>query len=99
MSRYSRLLILERFLDKLPENLFFLNERILVSWEKLVGISLENLFEDKSMIWRSRKKLKSVKVLPKNLLFNKSNNLREEIEAMDSGTFPEKLLPFNIRAM
>jgi hypothetical protein len=36
-------------------------------------------------------------VLPEKLLFDKSNNIRLEIEAMVSGTFPEKLLPFNIR--
>jgi hypothetical protein len=44
-------------------------------------------------------KLKFGKVLPEKLLFDKSNILREEKEAMDSGTLPEKLLPFNIRTL
>ena len=65
IPRYSSLLILVRFLDKFPENLFFPNERILVSWEKLVEISPENSFEDKSVISRKLKELKSGSVARK----------------------------------
>ena len=96
ISRYSSLLNIINFLDKLPENLFLPNTRILVTGDKFVGISTENSFEDKSMISSSTLDLKSGNVWPDNLLFDKSNNTRLELLEMDSGTFPEKSFLPNI---
>ena len=81
----------------MPENLFFPNERSVVSMEKFVEISPENSFEDKSMIWGHILELKSGKRLPENLFLDKSNSVRVRRLEMDSGIFPEKLLSFSIR--
>ena len=68
ISRYSSLLNIIKFLDKLPENLFLPNTRILVTGDKFVGISPENSFEDKSMISSSTLDLKSGNVWPRQFV-------------------------------
>ena len=80
----------------MPENLFFPNERSVVSMEKFVEISPDNSFEDKSMTWGNILELKSGKLLPENLLLDKSNIVKRRL-VMESGIFPEKLLSFRIR--
>ena len=76
ISRYLSQLILVRFMDKFRENLFLPNARILVTGDEFVGISPKNSFEDKSMTSSPALDLKSGKVLPENLLFDKSKNIR-----------------------
>ena len=63
ISRCIRLHILIRFLGKLLENLFSSNARNLADGGKIEGSSLENSFEEKSMMLSTRD-LKYGKVFP-----------------------------------